>query len=76
METVSNWTEEQINERIAEIDNEELEIAELKRKNRLTVEDHEDCSDNYQMHLEWGYALAELRDEKKFLIQQRNKLHT
>lgn len=67
--------EEQIQQRLNEIDTEEREILHLKRTNRLTVEDHEDVSDNYQYNLEWNYALDKLRDERKVLIQARNQFH-
>jgi hypothetical protein len=72
---ISQWTEQEIQERINEIDKEAAEIRELKRSNRLTVEDHEDVSDTYQMHLEWGYLLSELQEERNFLVQERNKFH-
>jgi 3-hydroxy-3-methylglutaryl CoA synthase len=73
--TVADLTEIEIQERINEIDAEAAEIRELKRKSKLTVEDYEDVSDNYQMHLEWGYLLSELQEERNFLVQQRNKFH-
>jgi hypothetical protein len=68
-------TEEEIQERINEIDREAAEIRRLKSTSRLTVKDHESISDNYQMHLEWNYLLSDLQDERNYLIQERNKFH-
>lgn len=75
MESMSNWSEDQIQQRLDEIDKEEKEILDLKKQNRVSLEDVEDVSDNYQYNLEWNYALSELRDERKYLIQLRNKFH-
>lgn len=75
MESMSTWSEQQIQERLDEIDKEENEIRQLKRSNSLSTDDVEDVSDRYQYHLEWNYALSELRDERKYLIQLRNKFH-
>lgn len=75
MESMSNWSEDQIQQRIDEIDVEEKEILDLKRTSKLSSEDIEDVSDNYQYNLEWNYALSELRDERKHLIELRNKFH-
>lgn len=75
MESISTWTEEEIQNRINEIDKEASEIRQLKSNNRLTVEDHEDVSDNYQFHLEWNYLLSELQEERNFLVKERNKVH-
>ena len=69
------YTEEEIQERINEIDSEIKEISHLRDNNRISSEDIEDISDNYQFHLEWGYALSELRDERAILVEERNKLH-
>jgi hypothetical protein len=69
-------TEQQIQDRINEIDAEAAEIRQLKAKNRLTVEDVEDISENYQYNLEWTYALSELQDKRNELIKQRNAFHT
>lgn len=68
-------TREEIQNRIDEIDREALEIRDLKSKSRLSVEDYEDVSDNYQYHLEWNYLLSELQEERNFLVQERNKFH-
>lgn len=75
MESMSTWSEDQIQQRLNEINIEEKEIFDLKKQNKLSNEDIEDVSDNYQYNLEWNYALSELRDERKYLIQLRNKFH-
>jgi hypothetical protein len=68
-------TEQQIQDRIDVIDQEAKEIKALKSSNRLSLEDMEDVSDNYQYTLEWNYLLSELQEERNFLVQERNKFH-
>lgn len=72
---IDDLTEQQTQQRINEIDKELLEIRDLKRSNRITSEDIEDVSDNYQYHIEWNYAIDELELERKVLIQHRNSFH-
>lgn len=72
---IDDLTEQQTQQRIDEIDKELLEIRDLKRSNRITSEDIEDVSDNYQYHIEWNYAIDELELERKVLIQHRNSFH-
>ena len=73
--TIADLTEDQIQERINEIDQEALEIKRLKSSNRISSTDIEDVSDNYQWNLEWNYALSELSDERNMLVQARNQFH-
>jgi len=68
-------TEQDIQNRINDIDREAKEIKALKSSNRLSSEDIEDVSDNYQYNLEWNYLLSELQEERNFLVQERNKFH-
>lgn len=68
-------TEEEIQERINEIDKEAKEIEEYKANNPLTLSDVENISDNYQYRLEQGYYLSELQAERNHLIQLRNQFH-
>lgn len=75
MDTNNCYTEEYIQSRIAEIDTELEELYNLKKNNRITSDDIEDVSDNYQYHLEWNYLIEELNAERQYLIQERNKLH-
>ncbi len=72
---ISDLTEEQIQQRIDEIDRELKETRDLKKSNRLSDEDIEDVSDNYQYNLEWNYLIDELNAKRAQLIQQRNSLH-
>ena len=60
-----------IEERIAEIENELKELKAFKSSNRLSSEDIEDVSDNYQYHLELNYAISELNDELSCLKYQQ-----
>lgn len=60
-----------INERVKEVIKEIEELRILKSSNRLTDEDVEDISDNYQYNLEWNYAMSELRDELECLRYQQ-----
>jgi len=73
--TINDLTEEQTQQRIDEIDKELLEIKALKQSNRVTAEDIEDISDNYQYNLEWNYLVDELQAERNELIQHRNSFH-
>ena len=57
--------------RIEEIEKELKELRNLKSSNRLSSEDIEDVSDNYQYHLEWNYAISELNDELECLKYQQ-----
>lgn len=57
--------------RIEEIEKELKELKTLKSSNRLSSEDIEDVSDNYQYHLEWNYAISELNDELSCLKYQQ-----
>lgn len=57
--------------RLEEIKKELQELKTLKSSNRLSSEDIEDVSDNYQYHLEWNYAISELNDELKCLEYQQ-----
>jgi hypothetical protein len=57
--------------RIEEIEKELKELKTLKSSNRLSSEDIEDVSDNYQYHLEWNCAISELNDELKCLKYQQ-----
>jgi len=68
-------TEEEIQARIDEIDREAAEIRQLKANSKLTLEDYENVSDNYQYHLEWNYLMSELQEERNYLIRERNKFH-
>lgn len=68
-------TEKEIQDRIEAIDKEAKAIKDLKASNRLSSEDIEDISDNYQYNLEWNYLLSELQEERNFLVQERNKFH-
>ena len=68
-------TEQEIQDRIDVIDREAKEIKALKSSNRLSSEDIEDVSDNYQYNLELNYLLSELQEERNFLVQERNKFH-
>lgn len=49
--------------RIGEIETEMADLRAIKGRNRVTAEDIENVSDNYQYNLEWNYALSELSDE-------------
>ena len=60
-----------IEERIANIENDLKELKTLKSSNRLSSGDVEDVSDNYQYHLEWNYAISELNDELSCLKYQQ-----
>ena len=60
-----------IEERIAEIENELKELKTFKSSNSLSSEDIEDVSDNYQYHLEWNYTISELNDELNCLKYQQ-----
>ena len=60
-----------IEDRINEIEKELQDLKNLKSSNRLTSEDIEDVSDNYQYNLEWNYAISELNDELKCLKYQQ-----
>lgn len=68
-------TEKEIQDRIDAIDQEVKEIKDLKSSNRLSSEDIEDVSDNYQYNLELNYLLYELQEERDFLIRERNYFH-
>jgi hypothetical protein len=68
-------TEKEIQDRIDAIDQEAKEIKALKSSNRISSEDIENVSDNYQYNLEWNYLLSELQEERNFLVQERNKFH-
>lgn len=68
-------TEQEIQHRIDEIDQDLKETLALKRNNRVSMEDEEDISYNYQMNLEWNYYIDELNAERKELIKQRNSFH-
>ncbi len=68
-------TREQIQNRIDEIDKEAQEIRALKSRNRVSMEDEEDISDNYQWNLEWNYLLSDLQAERNVLVKQRNTFH-
>lgn len=68
-------SEKDIQDRIDEIDKEAKEIRDLKSSNRLSSDDIESVSDNYQYNLEWNYLLSELQEERNFLVQERNKFH-
>lgn len=52
-----------IESRIEEINKELQDIKNLKSSNRLSSDDVENISDNYQYHIEWNYAQSELNDE-------------
>jgi hypothetical protein len=60
-----------IEERIRQVEKELQELKDLKSKNRLSLEDIEDVSDNYQYRLEWNYAISELTDELDCLKYQK-----
>lgn len=60
-----------IEERIANIENELKELKTLKSSNRLSSEDIEDLTDNYQYRLELNYAISELNDELSCLKYQQ-----
>jgi hypothetical protein len=75
LKTYFMQTEQQIQDRIDEIDREAEEIKALKSRNRVTIEDEEDISDNYQYNLEWNYILSDLQAERNVLIKQRNTFH-
>lgn len=68
-------TEKEIQDRIDQIDKEIIEIKSFKSSNRLSSEDVENVSDNYQYNLECNYLLSELQDEYEYLVQERNKFH-
>jgi len=72
MESMTNWSEDQINQRLKEIDQAEMEAG--RPKPQFLCRDDDD-GDDYQENLELGWYLDELRDERKFLIDLRNKLH-
>jgi hypothetical protein len=60
-----------IEDRIIEVEKKLQDLKNLKNSNRLSSEDIEDVSDNYQYHLEWNYAISELNDELKCLKYQQ-----
>lgn len=60
-----------IDERIKEIEKELVEIQNLRNSNRVSSEDIEDISDNYQYNLEWNELSSELNDELKCLKYQQ-----
>ena len=60
-----------IDERIKEIEKELQELKNLKSSNRLSSEDIESVSGNYQYHLEWKALISELNDELKCLQYQQ-----
>jgi hypothetical protein len=68
-------TEKEIQDRLDVIDREVGEIKSFKSSNRLSSEDIENVSDNYQYNLDCNYLLSELQDERDFLVQERNKFH-
>ena len=68
---MSNHFPNDIDRRIEEIEKELQEIKTLKSSNRLSSDDIEDISDNYQYHLEWNYAISELSDELECLKYQQ-----
>ena len=57
--------------RIEEIEKELKELRNLKSSNRLSSEDIENVSDNYQYHLELNYAISDLIDELECLKYQQ-----
>ena len=59
----------------AELQSLEDELQDLcnNKPPRLTQEDTEDISDNYQAHLEWNYAYGDLRDQIKEIEQKIEK---
>jgi len=57
--------------RIIEVEKELQDLKQLKSTNRLTSEDIENISDNYQYNLEWNYAISELNDELQCLKYQQ-----
>ena len=60
-----------IEERVEEIEKELQELKNFKSSNRLSSEDIENVSDNYQYHLECNYAISELNDELDCLRYQQ-----
>jgi hypothetical protein len=66
---------EDINGRITEIEKEISDIWNLKESSRLSAEDMEDVSDNYQWHLEWNAAISELKDELECLLYHKHIIH-
>jgi len=60
-----------IDGRIAEIEKELNEIKTLKSSNRITSDDIENVSDNYQYNLEWNELSSELNDELQCLKYQQ-----
>ena len=57
-------SQEEIQNRLDEIDQELVETQQLQRSNRPSIEDMEDMSDNYQMNIEWNYYIDELHFER------------
>ena len=57
--------------RINEIEKELTEIQNLRNSNRVSSEDIETVSDNYQYNLEWNELNSELNDELKCLKYQQ-----
>jgi hypothetical protein len=70
-EGMKKYFPDNIQERIEEITKELIELKNLKNSNKISSEDIEDISDNYQYNLEWNYAIAELNDELKCLKYQQ-----
>lgn len=68
-------SEQQIQNRLDEIDQDLRETLQLKKSNRPSVEDMEDMSDNYQMNIGWNYYVDELNWERLELIKIRNQFH-
>lgn len=67
---MSNWSEDQIQERINEID--QLIQEAGRQKPQFLIDD----DDEYQDNLELGWYLDELCAERETLIQLRNKFHS
>lgn len=66
-DAVSPFLPENVEVRIKEVEKELKELKDYNSSNRLTSEDIENVSDNYQFRLGRNYAISELNDELECL---------
>ena len=74
-EDMKPYFPEDIDGRITVIEKEISDIRNLKKSSRLSAEDMEDMSDNYQWRLEWNAAISELKDELECLLYHKHIIH-
>ena len=66
---------EDLDEQINQVESELEEMVGAKRRlPRLTLDDHESVSDNYQSHLELNGEISALQEHRNNLVARREKL--